>query len=181
MVVPAGKGELVVDKTETPNLETSQQEWWRAVCSIADLVAADRVDPDEDALIRKELAGRGFSNEGIVKAMDWVDRAALSGSLMDTLGMLRHVSSCVRIPHAIERVSLPPKLLRSIDRCRRAGWLGAEVVEQLIETLRTIDTRDWGETEIRDLVGQVIGASGAMIDSADLTKILAGKEPGNYN
>src|SRR5262249_34241026 len=138
--------------------ETSQQEWWLAVHRIAHLVSRNGVAPEQDRVIREDLAGQGFSSDGLGKAMEWVDRAWLSGSLLDTLAMLGPAELGPRVDHALERVSLHPRLLRLVGVCRRRGLVTPDVAERLVEGLRAMDTRDWDAPEIEAFFAEVLGA-----------------------
>ncbi len=152
-----------------------------AVRSIADLVNRDGVAPDEDRVIRKELTDRGFSKDGIGKAMDWMDKAALSGTLMDTLGMLQPPPAGLRVNHALEKASVHPQLLRAVDACRRRGWVAPEFAERLLEGLRTMDTRDWDDAEIEQFLAEVLGVSSPSLAGWSLVSILRQEPPDHYN
>ena len=161
--------------------ESSNQEWWLAVHRIADLVNRSGVAPEEDRLIREDLADQGFSTDGIGKAMDWVDKASLSGTLMDTLGMLQPVPSGLRVEHALERASLHPRLLRIIDGCRRRGLVTQELAERLVEGLRAMDTRDWGTDEIEQFFADVLGVVSPTLAGQSLSRLLGPDAPDHYN
>jgi hypothetical protein len=158
-----------------------QQEWWLAVRTIADLVSRDGVGPDDAGIIRKELTDRGFSTDGIGKALEWVDRAALSGCLMDTLGMLQPVADGLRVEHALERASLHPRLLRAIYAARGRGWISRDLSERLIEGVRTMDTRDWDDAEIAHFLGDILAVSSPCLAGQSLAGILAGRAVDHYN
>jgi hypothetical protein len=156
------------------------QEWWLAVRSIADLVTRDGVGPDEDHIIRQELVDQGFSPTGIGLALDWVDRAALSGHLIDALGMLQNEWESPRVEHPLERVSLNPLLWEAIDICRRRGFLSADVAERLLEGARSLDTRDWDDAEIETFLEDVLSASSPGL-SISLAEILSGEARDQYS
>jgi hypothetical protein len=166
---------MAADPTE------GSQEWWLAVRSIASLVTRDGVGPDEDHIIRQELAEQGFSPAGIGLALDWVDRAALSGHLIDALGMLQPEGDCVRVEHPLERVSLNPTLWQAIDICRRRGFLTADVAERLVEGARTLDTRDWDDGEIESFLEEVLSHSSNGLSGISLAEILSGEARDQYN
>jgi len=157
------------------------QEWWLAVRSISDLVSRDGVAPEEAALIRDKLKQRGFSPEGIGKALDWMDKAALSGSLLDTLGMLQPVASGVRIDHALEKACLHPRLLRSIETCRRRGWLGQDVAERLLEGLRGVDSWDWDDAEVDTFLVDILGISAPSLAGKNLVDVFCRRSEDHYN
>lgn len=157
------------------------KEWWDAVRSIADLIHRDGVGPDEDTLIREELTTQGFSKDGIGKAMDWVRMASLSGNLMDTLGMLQPPPAPFRVEHPLERSSLHPGLVRAVESCRRQGFITTDLAERLIEGLRTMDTRDWDQTEIHAFFADVLMVSSPWLAGQDVAELLKGKPRDQHN
>src|SRR4051812_42276718 len=101
----------------------SLQEWWLAVRSIADLVNRDGVAPSEDALFKERLTEQGFSLEGIGQALEWIERASLSGNLMDALSMLTIDPDAVRVQHPTERVHIHPQIWSAIELGKSRGLL----------------------------------------------------------
>lgn len=157
------------------------QEWWQAVRSIADLVSRDGVAVDEDRLIRRELEGRGFSSDGIGKALDWVGLAALSGNLMDALSMLQPSPDRVRVEHPLERLSLSPEVSRALESCRRQGIVSHEMAERLIEGLRTMDARDWEGDEVEAFFAEVLHVSVPSLEGQLVKRILGGRDRRELN
>jgi hypothetical protein len=157
------------------------QEWWLAVRSISDLVNRDGVQPEEDQIIRAELSEQGFSDDGIRKAMDWLDKASLSGRLTDSLGMLQPIRTGPRIDHALEKVSVHPRLLGAVDICRRRGWLSQDVAERLLEGLRAMDSRDWDRHEIDSFLADVLGLSLPGLAGMSLAAVLGSWPRHRYN
>lgn len=157
------------------------QEWWQALHSIADLVHRSGIQPDEVRLIREQLTEQGFSTDGIGKALDWMDQAALSGNLMDTLSMFQPVSDHVRIEHPLERLSIHPLLRRAVYICRRKGLITTDMGERLLEGLRTLDTRDWDEQEIESYLTEVLTAMPVGLSPSDLASMLVGKSRDLFN
>jgi uncharacterized protein Smg (DUF494 family) len=157
------------------------QEWWLAVRSISDLVSRDGIAPEESSLIRTKLSQRGFSSDGIGKALDWMDKAALSGTLMDTLGMLQPVASGVRVDHALEKASLHPRLLRAVETCRRRGWLGQDQAERLLESLRGVDSRDWDDADVEAFLADILGISAPSLAGMKLSEVLGVRSKDHYN
>ena len=157
------------------------QEWWLAVRHIADLVSRGGVDPDEARLIRKELKEHGFSMDGIGQAMEWLDRAALSGNLMDSLGMLQPVSQHLRIEHPLERVCIHSRLRLAVEACRRRGHLTQDTAERLLEGLRTADTRDWDHSEVEAFLAEGLAPSLSGVGPESLHEILGGRPEDHYN
>lgn len=163
------------------SIEMSQQEWWLAMHRIADLVSRDGVGPEDDRVIRQDLSERGFSTDGIRMAMDWLDKASLSGTLMDTLGMFQSVFVGIRVDHALERASLHPRLLRIVEACRRRGLITQDMAERLLEGLRSMDTRDWDNSEIEAFFADVLGVVSPSLAGLSLARLLSRDAPDHYN
>lgn len=171
---------MTLDPTD-PVTPQDPQDWWLAVRSIADLVNRDGLAPHEECVLRRELTDRGFSKDGIGKALEWVGMAALSGNLMDTLGMLQPSSGAIRIDHPLEKLSLGPGLTRAVEACRRQGILTSEMSERLIEALRTMDTRDWEQPDIEAFFAEMLAVSAPSLAGVQVSKVLAGKARLEHN
>lgn len=161
--------------------QVGTQEWWMAVRSIADLVHCRGVTPDEDHIIRAELAQQGFSSDGIAQALDWIDKAALSGNAVDALSMLQPVRSGVRVEHPLERACMHPLLRQAFEVCRTRGLLGDDLVERLMEGVRTMDTRDWDDPEIESFFDDVLAASAPQLAGVGLADVLNGDVREQFN
>lgn len=135
------------------------QDWWQAVRSIAAMVHRDGIAWSEDADIKEMLAEQGFSSAGIVRALDWIEHASLSGNLMDALSMLTPESDCVRVQHPTERVGIHPRIWRAIERSRMRGLISMDMAERLIDGFRTIDTRDWEREDIEAAMREILKIS----------------------
>lgn len=157
------------------------QEWWQALHSIAELVHRTGIQPEEVRLIREQLTEQGYSTDGIGKALDWMDQAALSGNLMDTLSMFQPVSDHIRIDHPLERLAIHPLLRRAVFICRRKGLITQDLAERLIEGLRVLDTRDWDEQEIESYLTEVLTALPVGPSASDLAAMLVGRSRDLFN
>jgi hypothetical protein len=155
----------------------SAQEWWQAVRSIADLVARGDLAPGDEGDIRNALEERGFSSDHIGRAIEWVDMAALSGNLLDTLGMLANPPGTVRLAHPVERLTVHPELYRALELCRDRGLFGQELAERLFESVRTVDSRDWDEHDVRSFLTETLASAAPWLIGQDLTQVLSGKAP----
>jgi uncharacterized protein Smg (DUF494 family) len=148
-------------------------DWWLALQSIARLVHRDGIEPDEDVRLRRELTRLGFTARAVGEAFEWMDRAALSGSLMDSLAMLSPVSTAERVPHPIERAGMNQELWTAIDRCRRRGFVTDDLAERLLEGLRGTDTRDWDDAEVQDFLASILTTTNSTLAGHDLAALLA--------
>jgi uncharacterized protein Smg (DUF494 family) len=155
------------------NEPASHQAWWSAVESIADLVHRDGFQPDEDQQLREQLTRRGFSEDVIVRAMDWIDQVALSGNLADALGMLQSAPDRIRIEHPVEKSELAMGLWRTIESCRYRGIISAELAERLVEGLRTMDTRDWDEPEVKGFLSDMLASACPTLPDVTVNEILS--------
>ncbi len=157
------------------------QDWWQALHSIADLVHRSGIAPEEVRLLREQLTEQGYSRDGIGKALDWMDQAAMTGNLMDTLSMFQPVSEHIRIDHALERLAIHPLLRRAVYICRRKGLINLDLAERLIEGLRVLDTRDWDEQEIESYLVEVLTVLPLGPSAADLAAMLVGRTKDLFN
>ena len=155
------------------NEPASQQEWWPAVQLIADLVHRDGFAPDEDDVLRVQLAQKGFSQDIIGQAMAWIDNVALTGNLADALGMLQSAPDRIRIEHPVEKSELAMGLWRTIESCRYRGVISAELAERLVEGLRTMDTSDWDDAEVRDFLSDMLSAACPSFPDVTVGEILS--------
>ena len=157
------------------------QEWWLAVCSIADLVNRQGVLLEDDRQIRNQLSQQGYSEAGIGRALEWIDKATLSGNLIDSLAMLQPVANVPRVEHVLEQVSVHPKLLRAVATCRQRAWLQQDVAERLLEGLRVMDSRDWDRQEIDGFLADVLGVSVPSLAGISLDTVLGDWPREKYN
>jgi len=158
-----------------------QQEWWQAVRSIAELVHRQGIQPDDDRQIRAQLVEQGYSEAGICQALDWMDRAALSGNLSDSLAMIQDTTTYLRVEHVLEQVSVHPQLLRAVTTCRQRAWLQSDVAERLLEGLRVMDSRDWDRQEIDGFLADVLGVSVPSLAGLSLESLLRRWPRDRYN
>lgn len=156
--------------------DQQKSEWWQAVQTIAALVNNGTVMPDEDRAIRASLEAQGFSHDCIGQALDWVDRAFVSGYLHDSLGMLHAEPMALRMQHPLELVSIHPQLLRAVESGRRRGLFTGEIAERLLEGLRVVDTRDWDDDEVFDLLRELVAAMAPSLAGQDVVDLLFGPE-----
>lgn len=151
----------------------SNQELRRALQSIALMVHRDGVEPDEDDRIKGGLRDRGFSATSIGEALEWLERAAHSGSLMDALAMLKPASTAERIAHPAEFLGVNPELWLAIERCRLKGIFTNELAERILEGVRHMDTWDWDEKDVETFLSNVLTATNSSLARYGLSRLLS--------
>jgi uncharacterized protein Smg (DUF494 family) len=167
--------------------------WWPAVQAIASLIGRDGIELDQDNLIRQDLQDKGFGEPAIGRALEFIEKAKLSGSLMESLGMIYQGAdeyASVRVEHPMERACLPDSLWLAIDGCRRKGILDPDLAERLLEGVRTMDTRDWDEEDVETFLSDVLTVSvpglltrgtGRSLTEGRVGRILSGKSREFYS
>ncbi len=152
----------------------SRLEWWQAVETIAGLVACGfDVRGDEDTL-RVELAGRGFSEATIETAFKWLEQVVCSGTLADVLDMIQPAGKGPRLANPVEKILMSDKLWRLLENWRSRGLIGAGMAERMLEGMRSLDTRDWDDDEIREFMAEVLRSSTLPAADARYGKCLRG-------
>lgn len=142
-----------------PNLGDTSQEWWQAVETVAGMVACGfDMGGDEDAL-RAELMARAFSEPAIDEALRWLDQVLRSGTIVDVMDMILPAGAGPRVAHPVEKVLMSDKLWRLMERWRSHGIIGTGMAERMLESMRSMDTRDWEDDEIRDFIAEVVRSS----------------------
>ena len=96
----------------------------------------------------KNLGSLGFSACVSAEVTAWLERAHCSGLQLASLAVLLAEPLLIRVAHRRETTSIPPRLLRILETCRRRGWLPAELVERMVEALRLTDARIIDESEL---------------------------------
>lgn len=158
-----------------------QQEWWQVVQSIAGMVQREGVTLEEDGHLKELLSEKGFSAEGICAALEWLERASLSGNVMDALSMLVADPESIRVQHPAERAYVHPRIWREIERARRLGILGFEAAERLIDGFRQVDSRDWEAADIAGVLQEILRVSGNSTGTAAALVLRSGEERDQYH
>ncbi len=135
---------------------TSETAWWVVVQAMAELVVYgyDELELTERH-VRNELLDAGFSSHDIQKACDWVEKAVNSGTVVESLAMLQTQSEGTRIAHPMERICFSKPIWAKLELCRHKGILSSEVIERMLEGARVIDTRDWDDEEVSNLLAEI--------------------------
>lgn len=141
--------------------KTSSQEtsWWSVVQSMADLVASgyDELELTEH-YVRDELVGKGFDDLQIAMAISWVEKAVNSGTVNECLAMLQRQSDGIRVVNPLERLCFSSSIWSRLEICRQKGLISDEVVERVLEGARALDTRDWEDDEVSNLLAEMMFA-----------------------
>ncbi len=134
----------------------NEQAWWVVVQAMAELVVYgyDELELTE-RYVRDELLEAGFSNQDIELACNWVEKAVNSGTVVESLAMLQAQGEGMRIPHPMERVCFSRRIWSKLELCRHKGILSNDIIERMLEGARVIDTRDWDDDEVQNLLAEI--------------------------
>lgn len=156
--------------------------WWLVVKQLANYIHSGRQE-DELATIevRDELIACGFPEQEVYRAYAWLDQANRSGVLTESLAMLQPQVNGSRVINPIEKAYFSDELWRRIQVCRVRGLLSSDIVERLLEGMRTMDTRDWDEEDISSLINELLSMSLPGVDQADFMDIIEGRRPEFYS
>lgn len=135
---------------------TSEPTWWTVVRAMAELVVFgyDELELTE-RYVREELREAGFEIHDIEQACAWVEKAVNSGTVVESLAMLQSQGDGVRISHPMEKVCFSKRIWSKIELCRHKGILSNDVIERMLEGARVIDTRDWDDEEVSNLLAEI--------------------------
>ena len=159
-----------------------EETWWKAVQSIAALFRKQHDGKElSEPAIKQHLVGQEFDDESIRQAFDWIERASLSGHLVESLAMLEAPSTAVRVHSPIEALYLPQRLRNRLEICRLKGFLSQEVVERLLEGLRILDARDMEEDELVGLLAELLSIAVPTTPRHEFFRILAADLPELYS
>ena len=135
----------------------SHPHWWAVVQSMADLVASgyDELELTEH-YVKDELIGKGFRESEITQAVTWVEKAVNSGTVNESLAMLQKQSTGTRVVNPLEKVCFSRSIWSRLEICRQKGLISDEAVERILEGARVIDTRDWEDDEVSNLLAEML-------------------------
>lgn len=134
----------------------NKEPWWQAVRSVAALVETEGLQLSDATSASLALEKQGFDRDDIARALAWLEQASLSGSMHEVIGMLQPRHSAPRIPHPAELAYLRPDIWDKIVQCRMHGLLNDDFAERLIEGLRGLDVRDLDDSEVAQLIDEVL-------------------------
>ena len=128
-----------------------------AVEAIADLVCCHGMMIEDDGELRVRLLERGFELNMIRAAEDWCDQASATGNILEILSLFVASGSGLRIYQQIEKLALSKRLWGILEDCRARGIISLDMSVRIIEGLRTLDTRDWSDCEVREFISETCG------------------------
>lgn len=160
---------------------TGTPDWWQAVCSIADMITNGWYLPEQTIEISAALEQKGFVREAISKAIDWLESASMTGDVFGALAITSQSSVNERLVHPLEAAGIHPELLRSVMACRRKGVIHPDAFEQVIENIRSLDTRDWSDEEIELFVDEIISTSDAFANIFSFKTVNSQKKSNRLN
>ena len=124
---------------------------------IADLVCCHGVPPENDGELRNCLINKGFELDLVRAAENWCDHVSATGNLMEVLSLFVTSGNGSRVYQQIEKLVISKRLWRVLEDCRSKGIISLDMSERLIEGLRTLDTRDWSDFEVREFISETCG------------------------
>lgn len=148
---------------------------WNAILEVARIISNDNCTLNNESTIRQKLRESGFKDDEIFYAMDWFDRAQLSGNITEILSMIEPPIKAVRIEHPIEKAYLSDEIIREISVGFENKFFGFETAEKLLEGMRALDPRDWEDHDIRSFVVEILSLMGSEKSSKRLKKIRKGR------
>lgn len=155
--------------------------WWSAVKKMADLVTAGYCETElTEGDVREELMGAGFIAADIDLACEWVEKALNSGTLNESLAMLQQQTHATRIRNPLEGVCFSNDIWSRIENCYQKGLLSRDNVERLLEGARVIDTRDWEDDDVTNLLAEMLNSINPSISESDYLSILQRCTPSYY-
>jgi len=142
-------------------LSSRREEWWNVVEEMAGYVACGvGYEELEEDFVRFSLLNRGFQSENIELALDWLEKASMSGNVADVFSMfMKPMSDSIRIINPLEKICLSDKAWKKFHQMRQHGIISEDLAERLIEGLRSVDTRDWEEDEVYTFLFEALSAS----------------------
>lgn len=156
--------------------EQLDQEWVKVIETVAGYVAMGHEESDIfETYIRSALLAEGYSLNSVKEAFICLEQASLTGTLTEVLSMMHPAPEGARVSSPLEEVCVSDRLWKQIQSLRCRGILASDVVERLIEGIRSLDTRDWEDEEITDLVTELMAYSLPNATNKQLKKLLRGK------
>ena len=163
-------------------MENNRSEWIKVVESIAGFVALGLEEEDIfEGFLRRSLIADGFAVESVDQAIEWLEQTAFMGNLSDVLSMMQTANVGARIESPLERASFSDAVWMDLWRLRSKGLVGQEVMERLVEGIRSIDARDLEDEDVRALITDVMAKSMPGKTHDDLEKILIGRQRHFYS
>ena len=94
--------------------------------------------------------------------------------------MLSTQSESLRVANPIETAFLSDELWQGLQVCRIRGLLNDDLMERLLDGMRSIDSRDWDEEDANALLIELLGMVLPGLPDEKYMEILRGKSPEFY-
>jgi hypothetical protein len=137
-----------------------KSDWWQVIEAMAGYVTSGFEYQELDSeWVRQALVAQGLTKTGIDQALDWLEMASVSGHAADVFSMAQPGAFGHRVPSPLERIFISEKVWRRIEDMRKRGIIAADLTERILESLRSMDTRDWDDTEIEHFIEDILVTS----------------------
>ncbi len=158
------------------HMQHEAEEWWQVVQAMAGYITSglDECDLNDD-FVRCELLRQGFSVGAVEQAFDWIDQASLGGQLNELFTFLQPINPNIRIQNPLEKAAVSDRLWQQIERCRHSGLVSQWYAEQVLEGMRTLDTRDWEDNEVDAFVAEMLANTLPQRNKKSALQLLNGK------
>lgn len=131
--------------------------WWSVVETMADLVASGYDEHElTERYVKDELLEKGYKEQAINTAVIWLEKATNSGTINESLAMLQRQPVGLRIANPLEQVCFSNSIWSRLEVCRQKGLISEEAVERILEGARVIDTRDWDDEDVSNLLAEML-------------------------
>lgn len=158
--------------------ENAKSGWWRVVETMADLVAEGCQEADLTAMgVRQALLARGFPEEDIAQACAWIERSTASGSLAETWAMLQPHRVRTRVGSPLEQAYFSADLWDRLELARQRALIPADLFEKLLEGVRVLDPREWDDSEVESVMGEMVQAVIPQVSAQSFRALLQRKHP----
>lgn len=148
---------------------------------MADFVASGCSEMDlTGASVKHRLLAKGYIEEEVARAVEWVEKTTVSGTLLVSLSMLQPHSSSPRIGNIVEKSYLSHGIWRDQNVARSKCLIPHDLYEKLIESLRAIDTRGWDDRDVLLILSQMYAGSVPNARPEDFFQIISGVNPTQY-
>lgn len=164
-----------------PSLNPICNNWWDVVKTMANFVITGYEEKElTEDYVKNDLLNLGYIEKDVDEAVQWVKKAVLSGNLSESLAMLQPQVNGIRIADPLEKICFSPRIWAKIDSCRQRGILSNDLAEKLIEGVRALDTRDWEEEEVCQLLAEIVVTLLPNMYKDEFIDLLEGRKKVNY-
>lgn len=161
--------------------EQCHSRWWDAVREMASFVASGCSEMElTETPVRHRLLAKGYIEEEVTRAVEWVEKTTVSGTLMASLSMLQSHSVNPRIGNIVEKSYFSEKIWQALEAARAKAFISHDLYEKLIESIRGIDTRGWDDRDVLLILSQMYAGSVPNARPEDFLHIVSGVNPTEY-